>query len=251
MNTRTFFLLLGLSILTLHSCGVKEVVSDSRPFSHEKWTQLLQKHVSPEGKVNYQGFIDDKKDFEEYLNLLRNNHPNKGWSEKARLAYWINAYNAFTVQLVADHYPVESIKDIKRGIPFVNSVWEVKFIEIEGAKYSLGYIEHKILRKEFDEPRIHFAINCASVSCPRLLDEAFVVEKLDSQLDSQTKEFLADKTKNKIQRSKVELSKIFSWFGKDFKKEGTLVDYINPYTEKNIMQDAKIEFLPYDWNLNE
>ena len=105
---------------------------------------------------------------------LRKGHPNdKHWTETEQLAYWINAYNAFTVELILDHYPVASIRDIKEGVPFINSVWDIDFIKIEGKTYSLNDIEHRILRREFDEPRIHFAIVCASISCPKLRNEAF------------------------------------------------------------------------------
>lgn len=241
------------TVLLFSQCAtIKDYPSHSQPISHDIWNGLLQKNVKENGRVNYKGFIEDKEQLYQYLELLNNNHPNKkNWTKPERLAYWINAYNAYTVQLIVESYPVESIKDIKKGIPFINSVWDLKFIKIEGKTYDLNNVEHNILRKKFDEPRLHFAINCASVSCPDLRNEAYYPERINEQLDEQARLFLNDTSKNKIEQNKVELSKIFSWFGKDFKKEGTLIDYINPYTDVEIAPDAKRSFLEYDWNLNE
>ena len=255
MTTRLNTALFTFSIITtlqLGACSTTAQESKSRPISHASWTSLLQKHVSPDGRVNYQGFIGDKKEFDTYLASLSGNHPNdKNWSKDEQLAYWINAYNAFTVKLVVDNYPVESIKDIKKGLPMINSVWDIKFIEIEGEKYDLNNIEHSILRKEFDEPRIHFAINCASVSCPLLLNEAYTADKVEAQLEAQSRAFLSDPTRNKVSTDKLELSKIFTWFKGDFTKNGSLAEFIDRYTDTKVSPDAKIDFLPYDWNLND
>ena len=115
-----------LLLFGLFSCGVGNVQSTSAPISHAAFDSLLHKYVSPEGTVDYKGFIQDSVQFENYLTLLKNNHPNKrNWSKEEQLAYWINAYNAFTIKLILDHYPVKSIKDIKSGIGFVNSVWDI------------------------------------------------------------------------------------------------------------------------------
>ena len=118
----------------------------------------MQDHVDDEGWVNYNGFIQDSLKLDNYLTLISNNHPNnKNWSKEERFAYWINAYNAFTVKLIVDNYPTESIKDVKSGLPFVNSVWDIKFINIEGNEYDLNNIEHGIIRPKFNDPRAHFA----------------------------------------------------------------------------------------------
>lgn len=236
------------------------------PVSHAVFDSLLQKHVTPEGTVNYKGFIQDSVQFNEYLTLLKNNHPNKkNWSREEQLAYWINAYNAFTVQLIVDNYPVKSIKDIKSGIGFVNSVWDIKFIKIEGQEYDLNNIEHSIIRKEFNEPRIHFAVNCASYSCPRLRNEAFTAERLEEQLDDQARLFFNDKRKNKIiSKNKIILSSILKWYSTDFTNKGLfsrifggkgrtqkLINFVNPYVDIDINKDAEIEFMDYRWDLNE
>jgi hypothetical protein len=233
-------------------CKVSDYPSNSHPVTHEIWDGLVKKYASTDGKVNYAGFIQDSVLFNSYLKLLKNNHPNdKNWSEKEQLSYWINAYNAFTVKLIVDNYPLKSIKDIKKGLPFINSVWDIKFIKIEGATYDLNNIEHSILRKKFDEPRIHFAINCASVSCPDLRNEAFTADQLENQLTEQAKLFLNNPVKNKITADKIELSSIFSWFKKDFTKHDSLIDFLNHYAPVKINQNAAIDYLDYDWKLNE
>jgi len=220
--------------------------------THEIWDSLLQKHVGEGGLVDYLGFIRDRESLNRYLELLSDSKPNESWSGNEQLAFWINAYNAYTVQLILDHYPLESIKDIKRGIPFVNSVWDIKFIEIAGKKYDLNKIEHGILRKRFDEPRIHFAINCASMSCPVLLNEAFRPEVIDEQLHHAAINFLQDPSKNILEKDIVQISKIFSWFKGDFSSRGMrLIDFLNQYSVVEIEHNAKITYFRYDWTLNE
>lgn len=203
--------------------------------------------------VNYKGFIQDSIRLNQYLDLLSNNHPNeKHWSRDERLAYWINAYNAFTVKLIVDHYPLESIKDIKNGIPFVNTVWDIKFIKIEGQEYDLNNIEHGIIRPRFEEPRIHFAVNCASISCPKLLNRAYTADKLEAQLTRQARDFLNDENKNQLSANKVKLSRILTWYGGDFKEGGqTIIDYINQYALVEVSEGADIDYMEYNWSLNE
>lgn len=246
--------LLFLISYTLYAfLPMPDIKTDAKPVSHEIWNELLKKHVSDIGKVNYKGFQKDISTLDKYLKTLSDNHPNPdSWTKEERLAYWINAYNAFTVKIVLKHYPVKSIKDITSfNIPMVHSVWDLKFIEIEGHKYDLNNIEHQILRKKFDEPRIHFAINCASVSCPNLLNEAYLPESLEKQLQKQAVAFVNDNSKNKLGQEEIEISKIFSWFKGDFTKKGTLVDFINQYAEEKISKNVSVDFLSYDWNLNE
>lgn len=236
-------------LLIIQSCKVKDYASDSRPITHELWDSLLREHVNEKGWVDYKGFIADSSRFNKYLDLLSRNHPNdKNWSRDERLAYWINAYNAFTVKLIADNYPTESIKDIKNGIPFVNTVWDIKFIEIEGATYDLNNIEHGIIRPKFNDPRIHMAVNCASISCPKLQNEAYMAKKLDAQLDQAAREFLSDTDKNIIEKNNIKISKIFDWYGGDF---DSVIGFVNKYTEVDINKNAKIEYFDYNWSLNE
>lgn len=247
--------LIGLLIFGLFACsGSLLGGTGTNPPSHLPWDQLLKSHVGTDGKVNYKGFIKDKAKLEAYLKTLSENAPDRSkWSKKEQLAYWINAYNAFTVKLIVDNYPTESIRDLgpKLKIPMVSDVWHYKFFKIGGKESSLDEIEHSILRKEFEEPRIHFAINCASVSCPPLLNEAFVSEKLESQLQKVAVNFINDPKRNKITPESAQVSSIFSWFKGDFTKKGSLNDFLNQYSKVKLKPNAKISFLDYDWNLNE
>lgn len=247
-------LFIGLALLLFSAigCKVKSFYSTSQPITHEIWNELMEKHVNSEGWLDYQGVQRDTDQFNEYLHLLENNHPNPDtWSKNERLAYWINAYNAFTVKLILDNYPTASIKDIKKGIPFVNGVWDIEFIEIEEQSYSLNNIEHGIIRPKFSEPRIHFAVNCASYSCPVLRNEAFVADRLDEQLSDATVVFFTDERRNRLDANTPQLSKILSWYKGDFTKDGTLIEFINQYAPTPINADAKIDHLDYDWRLND
>lgn len=252
-NDSLFFALLA-GLLLLGSCRTMRFAdTDAEPVDHSAWDALLKQHVSPEGHVDYEGFRADSLALRGYLDQLRQHPPNKQkWARAERMAYWINAYNAFTIDIVARNYPVESIRDIgpKVTVPFVNTVWDIKFIEISGMPLDLNNIEHRMLRKQFDDPRIHFAIVCASASCPILLNEAYVGERLSTQLDRQARAFLADEFRNEVSPTRLRLSKIFSWYKGDFTKEGDLISYLQPFTDITIARDAEIDFKDYDWRLN-
>lgn len=248
---------IGLTILT----WVKKIKGNAVDLStlnntktstmkHTTWTELLKKYVFATGKVNYQGFIQDKILFQTYLDDLTAHPPGKNWTEQQQLAYWINAYNAFTVKLIIDHYPLKSIKNISDGLPMVNSPWDIKFFKIGEVDFDLNTIEHEILRKQFNEPRIHFAINCASFSCPKLRNEAFTAAKLEAQLEEQAIDFINNPDKNKINKNETKLSKIFDWFKSDFIKKTDLPTFIKKYNP-TLNPANEIAFIPYSWTLNE
>jgi hypothetical protein len=146
------------------------------------------------------------------------------------------------LKVVVDNYPTKSIKEI-------NNAWDKKIISSYKALLSLSDIEHKILRK-MNEPRIHFAINCASISCPNLENKAFEPATLENQLELATKSFINDKTKNVISEKEIKISEIFNWFASDFKVNGSVIDYINKYATTKIDKKAKIKYLEYNWSLN-
>lgn len=249
-------LLLAFFSLLLYSCPGASTLgaAGTSPPSHQPWNELLQQHVHANGNVDYKGFIKDKAKLQRYLNLLSNNPPDKKtWSEAEQLAYWINAYNAFTVKLIIDNYPVKSITDLhpRLYVPGMNTVWHKKFFKIGSKEASLDEIEHQILRKQFNEPRIHFAINCASVSCPPLRNEAYTAAKLDKQLDEQARQYINNPAHNKITPNKIVVSQIFNWFKEDFTKKGSLIDYLNKYSKTRINPGAEIDHMKYDWSLNE
>lgn len=220
---------------------------------HSEWSNILEKFVDEQGFVNYSGLLDNKQSLLNYTTYLSENPPTASWNKNDQLAYWINAYNAFTVLLIVDNYPIESIKDLNPllTIPTIRSVWTKEWFEIGGKDFSLDYIEHKILRKEFDEPRIHFAINCASYSCPILRREAYEGLRIDEQLDEQARLFINDASRNTLGKDNVKLSLIFNWFGGDFKKGQSLVQFVKLYSDVAIDDDAKISFAKYDWKLND
>ena len=232
-------------------CAGPTIQSESKPVDHSPWSRLLQNHVSEQGKVDYKGFVKDSLLLNEYLTTLGNNHPNKKfWSRDEQLAYWINAYNAFTVQLIVRNYPVESIKDLGGSIYKINTAWDIKFIKIESEVYDLNNIEHDIIRSNFDEPRIHFAVNCASKSCPLLMNLAFTAAELETQLESIAIKFV-NSGQNDISPEKAELSRIFKWFNGDFTEKMTLVEFLNQYSDVKLKADADINYKEYDWTLNE
>lgn len=220
------------------------------PPSHEAFSRLLKQHVSTEGKVDYKGFIADSAALSAYLQTLSTNPPERTWSRAEQMAYWINAYNAFTIQLVIKYYPLKSIKDIGSSIqiPFVNTPWDIKFIQVGKDRFDLNNIEHGILRKRFDDPRIHMTLVCASKSCPVLLNEAYDPVRLEEQLTRQTRAFLNDPSRNKISANKPKISMIFKWYGSDFHD---VKAFINQYSSVKVNDRATIEYLEYDWSLND
>jgi hypothetical protein len=220
-----------------------QTADSTENINHDLWDRLLKTHVFDNGKVNYQTINKDKTSLDEYINLLSKNTPNNHWSKNETLAYWINAYNALTVDLIIRNYPVKSIKDIK-------DPWKQRLWKLGDQWYNLNDIEHQILRK-MDEPRIHFAIVCASFSCPKLQNYAFTASNLEAQLTESTKTFLADTNRNIITENELQLSRIFRWFAKDFKQSGSVIDFINAYTDINIHPKAKTGYLEYNWDLNE
>ncbi|OUS03625.1 hypothetical protein A9Q86_01175 [Flavobacteriales bacterium 33_180_T64] len=221
-----------------------DYVTLTTSIDHSLWNALLQKHVSNQGNVSYKGFKSDNTKFNSYLKLLSENPPQDSWTRNERLAYWMNVYNAFTVKLILDHYPIKSIKDI-------NSPWSYRFIKIDEKWHTLNDIEHRIIRK-MEEPRIHFALVCAAVSCPRLYNKAFTAKNLEADLDLLTREFLNDNSKNELNANTIKLSKIFKWYGSDFKNNGhSVIDFLNQYSKVIISDKAKKSYKAYNWNLNE
>jgi len=187
---------------------------------------------------------------EKYLDTLTENPVGKNWSEAEQMAYWINAYNAFTVKLIVDYYPLKSIKDIGDGLPMISSPWDIKFFKIGKTDFDLNTIEHEILRKQFAESRIHFAINCASFSCPKLRNEAFVAERLEEQLENQAQSFIKNLDKNIINEKETKLSKIFNWFESDFTKQESIASFIKKRHD-SFDEQNEVKYLEYIWTLNE
>ncbi len=247
---------LGLDILSMvknikgEGVPIDEVIpSKLKSLDHSEWSAILDKFVSSDGKVDYRGMRKKARNFNQYLDYISLNPPASNWNENEKLCYWINAYNAFTVKLILDHYPLKSIKDISDGPPMVDSPWDLKFFKIGGVDFDLNTIEHEILRKEFNEPRIHFAINCASYSCPKLRDEAYLPKYLEAQLEDQARYFINNNNKNQISKEEMKLSSIFNWFNGDFTKEGSLHAFLKKYNQE-VTDGSKVSYLEYNWELN-
>ena len=225
---------------------IEEITKKEIVATHTLWNDLLQKHVSGAGQVNYKAFKTDKAKLLSYiqvLNLIYTDASFTSLSREETLAFWINAYNALTVDLILKNYPLKSIKDIDKP-------WDQRFWKLGDKWFNLSDIEHEILRK-MDEPRIHFAIVCASVSCPKLQNTAFTASNLETQLTNATKEFLSDSERNELSENSIKISKIFQWFSKDFKQDGDIIDFLNQYSNLDISAKAKKSYKDYNWNLNE
>ncbi len=240
--------------------------------THAAWTALLKKHVvlvdgGKASKVRYAAFAQDRAALKAYLDTLSAVKPTEygAWKKPEQLAFLINAYNAFTIEKVLTRYPdLKSIRDF--GTVFGNP-WKDKFFTLLGRPMSLDGIEHDTIRAPgvFDEPRIHFAVNCASVGCPMLREEAYVAEWLDAQLEEQTRRFLSDRTRNRFVDGRLEVSKIFEWYRKDFtagyRGIGSVEQFLGRHAEllADRVEDrkavrngsAKAVTIEYDWALND
>ncbi len=231
---------------------------------HGLFSDILQQYVN-KGKVNYKKLKDDSR-LDAYIISLSKINPDTITSQKDKLAFWINVYNVYTLQVICKNYPLESINDLHGGglilgMVFGTTIWDDEFVSINGEETTLNHIEHEIIRPVFKDPRAHFALVCASKSCPPLRPEAYEGYKLDKQLDDQGKIFMSDNFKNSfdIKNKTANLSKIFSWFSEDFGDEDeNILSFVSDYIEKDIAENIKnnpeswdIDYLDYDWGLNE
>jgi hypothetical protein len=259
-------LLLALLILLLP--GFASAAFDH---SHAQWDALTKKHVTwlPGGhasQVDYKGFQAERAMLKGYLAGISavTQADYDAWNKPQKLAFLLNAYNAFTIELILTGYPdLKSIKDLGS---FISSPWKKKFFVLLGKQRGLDDVEHGLIRAPgaFDDPRIHMAANCASIGCPALRNEAYAGDKLDSQLDDSVSRFLSDRSRNRYdtQSGKLEVSRIFDWYGKDFAaREGSVEAWLAKHADKltgeaklqQLIRDrkAKLDFLDYDWALND
>lgn len=210
---------------------------------HSSFDALLRAHVSASGKVDYNAIKTNVSALDKYLGYLSQNVPASTASKNERLAFWINAYNANTIKLIVDNYPVNSIMDLYGGKAF-----DKKWIKIGGETLSLNDIENNKIRAKFNEPRIHFAVNCAAKSCPPILNKAWTADNVQATLEARTKAFVNDASYNNISKGSVQISKIFEWYAKDFPND--IVSYLNKYSSTSISSGAKVGYIEYDWALN-
>jgi hypothetical protein len=223
------------------------------------WDELLQRYVDDFGRVNYKRWKAEGADvLSKWVGTLADVDLAAVTDADARLALWLNAYNAIAISQVLEVYPIASIRPKVLGIPnwlsFLDFFTRSNSI-IGGKKYSLNQIEHAILRPEFAEPRIHFALVCASVGCPLLRRGAYFPESVRTQLEADASRFIhnPDKVRYDAEKKTLYLSKIFKWYGEDFvKAAGSVAEYVGGYLgpEAAVGDGWAIVFLPYDWNLN-
>ena len=266
----TFGILLLLAIVSQQlQAGSKVTVGANIPaaqqvsidrIDHAGWDALLRKYCDARGFVNYQAWHPspaDRQQLDQYLAHLSQANPTLAATPASKFAFWINAYNAVTLQGILLEYPTTSIKN-HQSIAFGYKIWDDLLLTVGGKNYSLNDIEHKVLRKMGD-PRIHFAIVCASIGCPRLLNQAYFAEKIDTQLTANAKRFFADPKKfAATPQGELKLSKILSWFAEDFgPNQAAQLRTIAPFLPTPAAQSlatsgqARVSYLSYDWGLND
>ena len=234
--------------------------SNSEAFDFSDWDALVKKYVTPKTlervRLNAVNYASLKKDpvFSGLITRLESYSPASLESRESTLSFWINVYNILAAKMITDHYPIKSIKDVGS---FFKPVWKRAAGTVGGKERTLNNIEHEILRK-MNEPRIHVAIVCASVSCPDLRREAYSAGKLNEQLDDQMEKFLRSREKGmKLdeRKNRVYLSAIFKWFAEDFESRGGVLKYIGQYVtaeERKVLNNSKIKisYLYYNWKIN-
>lgn len=230
--------------------------------SHSLFDRVLKEQVVWSGsssRVNYKELQKNPLQLDSYLGSLTavKEAEFNVWSQNEQLAFLINAYNAFTLKLIINHYPVKSIKNI--GGLF-KSPWKIKFFNLLGQKTSLDWLEHEKIRRHYKEPRIHFALVCASIGCPALRNEPFVAQNLNQQLQNAALVFLNDSSRNRYdaKENRFYLSSIFKWYKEDFgSSKASLQEFVFPFmealkkTDQNTILKADVDFLDYDWELNQ
>lgn len=266
-------MLLLVSVLSVFALPSHGAAMEQPPQGlHELWDTLLKRHVvainnGHSTEADYEGFGKESNVLKQYLSQLAGvtEAQFNRWSKNDQLAFLINAYNAYTVELILSRYPdLSSIRDLGG---FLSSPWKQDIGPLLGKERTLDEIEHQLIRGEnkYHEPRIHFAVNCASVGCPALREEAYTGEKLDRQLAEQTQRFLSDRSRNHIDDETLTVSKIFDWYRDDFEMgwqgRTRLADFLALYHEALSLTSAQtdalvkgkidIEFADYDWSLND
>lgn len=243
----TFVLRIALIVLSFYQLSFGD-------FDHSKLDALLKEHVS-EGRVDYAALKNDKR-LNEYLELVATADSSEFATQNENVAFWTNVYNAYTLKLIADHYPVDSIMDIK--VKGHDSPWEIKFAKVEDKDYTLNQIENEVIRPNWPDPRIHYALVCAANSCPQLRSEAYLAKDLDKQLDEQGRWFLTHRNTFDRKARTAQLSKIYEWYSADFGNSlQDILRTIAPHAESSIAQDLtqnskawKVSFSEWDWALN-
>lgn len=268
-------LMLVVALITLLVAGIGQAQSD---FHYEDYALALDSYVDGQGMVNYQALKVGRESLDAFTRRLAalDEKTYNGWSSDAKVAFWINTYNGLTLKAIIDNYPIKasrlrSLRFPKNSIRQISGVWTKLKHPVMGQERTLDDIEHKILRAQFNEPRIHMALVCAAMGCPALRNEPYTAEAFDEQLDDQTRRFVAHTEKFRIDRkdSRVYLSSIFKWFGEDFiptygtkkfsghsRDKNAVLNFVSQFLSEEDQTylhrgDYSIKYLDYDWSLNE
>lgn len=251
MSVRSYTIFI---FLIFSFCGPMGFASNSRfdtVVDHSIYADLLKKYVH-QGNVDYRGFKKEESKLDQYLKVLEN-VDSKSISGNEQFAFYINAYNAWTIKLILSGHPgITSIKDL--GTVF-KTPWKNEICRIDGDVITLDDIEHNILRPRFKDPRVHFAINCAALSCPPLRSQPFLGNTLDRQLDDATRAFINNTKRNYLDGDTLYVSKIFRWFKGDFNHDiiGFFLEYADDHLKNELevkKNKIKVKYLSYDWSLN-
>jgi len=247
-------------IPTLGQAATQDV---HQAFGYDDYAVVLRKYVNDQGLVNYRGLRADRKNLDSFAATLATLDIKiyHRWTDREKIAFWLNAYNALTLKAIVTHYPIQpsffaSLRFPKNSIRQIPGVWDKLRFSVMGREVTLDEIEHETLRRELGEPRIHLALVCAAMGCPPLRNEPYTGDKLEAQFGNQTRRFLQNPLKFRIDQGggRVHLSSIFKWFRGDFEAGGTsLPAFVSRYMEDPgvTAPDVRIEFLDYDWALNE
>jgi hypothetical protein len=249
----------------------------SDKFSYDDYAGILNSYVDSEGMVNYKELKNSRDKLDSFVESMAklDRTTFEKWQDNAKIAFWLNAYNSLTLKAIIDNYPIKAgfFKSRiypKNSIRQISGLWDKIKFNVMGKQYTLEHIEHTILRVEFNEPRIHMAMVCAAIGCPPLRNEPYTAEKLDAQLEDQSKKFLANSEKFKLEGTVVYISPIFKWFADDFVKsygkggsfagstgaKGAVLRFVSEHLDETLKKEMetkklKIKYLDYDWSLNE
>ena len=218
-------------------------LSFAQKMNYTAYSEFLSKHISFTGNVDYAKIKENQAQLTTIIQSFEKTSPEKIWEKNEKLAYWINAYNAYTLQLVVNYYPIKSTNEIK-------DIYKINFIEYKGIKISLDYVEHEIL-KSLEDPRYHFVINCAANGSPILNNEAIEPATIDRQMNNAARLFLNDGSKNLITESTANLSKIFDWYAGEFVTIKPFIEFVNQFSVNKVTEKTEIKFNEFNWSLNQ
>jgi hypothetical protein len=250
-STSLYACRMALTMVGLLALAVGFLGAETTTIDNQIYAGLLARHVR-HGVVDYRGLKQEEPQLDRYLDVLSKVAPGS-LTAAARFAFYVNAYNAWTLKLILEHYP--GITSIKDAGSLWRSPWKKKIARIDGRLLTLDEIEHGILRTQFKEPRVHFAVNCASKGCPPLYGVPFNGRDLDRQLDFVTRSFINDPSRYRLEDDVLYVSRIFKWFPEDFNHDP--IGFFRTYAEGGLKvelqkraQHLRVKYLDYDWSLN-